>query len=83
MRSAEEMVDLCRLARLPHELLAELGLVPRLTGYAALYFDLSYTRAARLVRAYDLRDDIDGTRDKDAFGTLSIIHALRREHLRS
>ena len=83
MRSAEEMVDLCRLARLPHELLAELGLMPRLTGYAALYFDLSYIRASKIVRAFDHRDRLSDGADKDIFGTLGINKALTALLLRS
>ena len=76
-------MDLCRLAKLPHSLLGELGLIQPLTGYEALYFDLSIARAARIVREFDLRDATDETSDKDMFGTLAIVHAVRAQVRRS
>ena len=71
-------MDLCRLARRPHEVL---GLA--LTGYAALYFDLSYIRASKIVRAFDHRDRLSDGADKDIFGTLGINKALTALLLRS
>ncbi len=67
---AQELVDLCRLARLPHEIP---GLVSEpMNPRQALFFDLTMIRAAREARLYEASEQLHRTRENDSFGTLGI-----------
>lgn len=61
---ADEIVDLCRLPRLPHEVLA-----PELSDRQALYFDLSFIRGAKEFRLCEFSSMQRSMGDKDILGT--------------
>lgn len=63
-RFADEIVDLCRLPRLPHEVLAL-----ELNERQAFYFDLSFIRGAKEFRLYEFSKAQGSMGDKDILGT--------------
>lgn len=76
---AAEVMDLCRLAKLPSERLPGL---PEMNDRQRLRFDLSFARAAREKRLFDFASDQRATRE-DLFGTALLGAAAMREAVRS